>query len=155
MQSRHYNPNQKKRKKKIIYKSNSCKAFIRKNNFKKFGILNNNKNKNIRNSYRFDDKKYRNYLNNIYLNNLDVEDNIYKNLRKYKINKDNNKHYTYMTDYSSHKNSYRNNPKHKHNLLNLNIEINKNSLKNLNNIYDHYNALLNNNKNPEETRMKI
>ena len=147
---RHYDSNQKKEKKKIINKSNSCKAFIRKNKFKKFGFLNNNKNKNITNSYRFDDMKYRNYLNNIYLNDLDVEDNIYNNLRKYKNNKDNNKHYTYMTDYSSHKNSYRNNLKHKHNLLNLNIEKNKNSLKNLNNIYDHFNALLNNNKRPEE-----
>ena len=151
---RHFDSNQKKEKNKVINKSNSCKEFIRKNNFKKFGFFNNYKNKNIRNSYKFNGMKHQKYLNNLFLNNLDDEDNINSNLSKNKNDDDNSRHFTYMTDYSLYKNRFRNNLKNMHNLLNSNINKNKKSLKNLNNIYDHYNALLKNNIKTDENQIQ-
>ena len=47
-----------------------------------------------------------------------------------------------MTDYSSNEKNYLN---QKHNLLNSNINKNRMSIENINNIYKHYNSLINNN----------
>lgn len=139
-----YNSKQRKKYGKKINKSNSCKAFIRRNNLKKFDFLKDeNINKIIPNSYRIKNKKHQHYLGNNFLNNFDIEDYLYNHKESSKENRLNNNHnhYTYMTDYSS------NDRNNKPNLLNSNINKNRISLKNLNNICEHYNSLLNNGKN--------
>ena len=140
---RHFDSSQKRDKK--IYKSNSCKSFLRKNNF---DFFNNYKSKNSRNLKRDNDFNYRNYLNknNNLENQFYSEDNKNNNLSKNKSPNDNYNHYTYVTDYSTYKTTDNSNFYNKHNLINSNINKNKISLKNLSNIYDHYNSLLNNSK---------
>ena len=141
--NRNYNSEPKKEKEKRIYKSNSCKSLKNKDNYNKYGFLNNDKNnKKIQNSNRSIDTSYRNYLNNLNIEDCEKISNSFTNR---KLN-NHYKNYTYETDYSSNRIKDKNASNHNHNLLNMNINKDKISLKNLNNIYDRYSSLLNNYK---------
>ena len=125
----HFNSHPKKKYNKKFNRSNSCKSYIgRKYNLSKndfnFRKNNNNKNKNI-------EKRYKYFIDDQIINE--------NNDNRYLLQ--NNRRYTYTTDYLHDKDNRKNS--YNYNVLNSNINKNKLSLKNLNNLYEHYNTLLN------------
>ena len=124
----HFNSHPKNKYNKKFNRSNSCKSYLgRKYNLSKNDFnfrKNNNNNKNI-------EKRYKYFIDDQIIN----ENNDNRFLLQ------NNRHYTYSTDYLHDKDKRKNN--YNYNVINSNINKNRLSLKNLNNLYEHYNTLLN------------